>query len=86
LGHRVDNWALDSWQNGQWTEFAAGAGIGARRLWRGRPITSDKIRLRIIQASACPAISELAVHVEPEASRKEAGGAISAATESGPSK
>jgi alpha-L-fucosidase len=74
LGHRIDNWALDSWQNGQWTKFAAGAGIGARRLWRGQSITSEKIRLRIIQASACPAISEFAVYLEPESSRKEAGG------------
>ena len=74
LGHRIDNWALDSWQNGQWTKFAAGAGIGARRLWRGQSITSEKIRLRIIQASACPAISEFAVYLEPETSRKEAGG------------
>ena len=54
-------------------EFASGTCIGARRLWRGQSITSDKIRLRIIQASASPAISEFAVYLEPEASRKEAG-------------
>ena len=72
LGHRIDKWALDSWQNGGWTEFAVGTGIGARRLWRGQPITSDKIRLRISQASASPAISEFAVYLEPDSSRNEA--------------
>jgi len=73
LGHRIDSWALDVLKEGQWQEFATGTGIGARRLWRGQPLTSDKIRLRIIQASASPAISEFAVYLEPESSRREAG-------------
>ena len=76
LGHRVDDWALDSWQNGEWKEFAAGTCIGARRLWRGQAITSAKIRLRITKAAACPAISEFAVYLEPEAGRREAGRVI----------
>jgi alpha-L-fucosidase len=71
LGQRIDNWALDSWQDGQWQEFAAGVGIGARRLWRGRPITSDKVRLRIGNAAASPAISEFGVYLDPEWSRRE---------------
>jgi len=86
LGHRVDDWAIDSWQKGEWKEFASGTCIGARRLWRGQPLTSDKIRLRITQAAACPALSEFAVYLEPEASRKEAGGAISSLVEQGVSK
>lgn len=71
FGHRIDRWALDAWQNGEWTEFASGNAIGARRLWRGQPITSKKIRLRLINAMASPAISEFAVYLEPETSRKE---------------
>lgn len=71
FGERVDNWALDFWENGQWKEFAAGICIGARRLWRGQPITSEKIRLRIIKASASPAISEFAVYLETKSSREE---------------
>jgi alpha-L-fucosidase len=73
FGERVDNWVLDSWENGQWKEFAGGICIGARRLWRGHPITTGKIRLRIINASASPALSEFAVYLEPAGSRKEAG-------------
>lgn len=83
LGHRVDDWALDSWQNGEWKEFAAGTCIGARRLWRGQAISSEKIRLRITKAAACPAISEFGVYLEPEASRKEAGKALGAHIEQG---
>ena len=71
-GERIDTWALDSWENGQWKEFASGTCIGARRLWRGKPIISEKIRLRIINASASPALSEFAVYLEPKNSRDEA--------------
>jgi hypothetical protein len=47
----------------QWREFATGTGIGARRLWRGQSITSAKLRLRLINASASPAISEFGVYL-----------------------
>jgi alpha-L-fucosidase len=72
LGERVDDWALDAWQNGDWKEFANGSCIGARRLWRGKPITAEKIRLRITKSSAPPDIAEFAVYLEPESSRAEA--------------
>lgn len=69
LGHRINDWALDAWQGGTWEQFAAGQCIGARRLWRGKPITSDKIRLRITNAMASPAISEFGVYREPDSNR-----------------
>lgn len=83
LGHRINKWAIDMWQDGRWQEFASGVGIGARRLWRGQLLTSDKIRLRLADAFACPALSEVAVYVEPEASRKESGGAVATRFEPG---
>lgn len=86
LGHRVDDWALDCWQEGAWKEFAAGTCIGARRLWRGQALTSEKVRLRITKAGACPAISEFGVYLEPESSRKEAGRSITPHLEKGLSK
>ena len=64
LGQRVDEWALDLWKEGAWTEFARGTSIGNRRLWRGDAITTQKVRLRITKAAACPAISEFALHLE----------------------
>jgi alpha-L-fucosidase len=73
FGERIDNWALDFRENGEWKEFAAGTCIGARRLWRGHPVTTEKIRLRIIKASASPALSEFAVYLEPAKSREESG-------------
>jgi alpha-L-fucosidase len=66
LGQRVEGFALDQWQNGQWTEFAKGTSIGNLRLIRGSFVTTDKVRLRITQAPACPALSELRLFAEPK--------------------
>jgi len=68
LGLRVDRWALDKWNegSGEWTEFASGEGIGNRRLWRGETQTTSKMRLRIVEAPACPALSEFGVYLAPE--------------------
>ncbi|MBI5834303.1 MAG: discoidin domain-containing protein [Armatimonadetes bacterium] len=71
LGLRVDDWALDVWQDGVWRELDSGRGIGARRLWRGQPTITERLRLRITKAAACPVLSEFGVYLEPEASRRE---------------
>jgi len=86
LGQRVDRWALDAWGDGAWREFASGMGIGAHRLWRGEPVLTPKLRLRITGATACPALSELAVYLEPEASRRESAAVLDARFERGLSK
>ncbi len=61
LGQRIDGWAIDRWEDGDWVEFASGASIGNRRLWRGEEQTSSKIRFRITSSPVCPAISEFAL-------------------------
>ncbi len=66
LGQRVSNFALDAWQEGQWWEFYKGTSIGNQQLIRTSRITSSKLRLRIVSASACPAISELGIYAEPK--------------------
>ena len=35
LGQRIEAFALDQWQDGQWVEFAKGTSIGNHRLVRG---------------------------------------------------
>lgn len=61
LGQRIEAFALDQWRDGQWSEFANGTSIGNCRLVRGTPVTTEKVRLRITKAAACPALSELAL-------------------------
>lgn len=70
LGQRVDAFALDAWVDsggvdGGWAEFAAHASIGSQRLVPHSPLTTTKVRLRITQAVACPAISEFGLFLMP---------------------
>jgi alpha-L-fucosidase len=66
LGQRVEGFALDVWRDGEWIEFANGTSIGSCRLVRIPTVTTSKVRLRITQAPVCPAISELALFLEPK--------------------
>ena len=65
LGQRVEAVALDQWRDGRWVEFARATSVGNCRLVRGSPLTTSKVRLRITQAPVCPAVSEVALFVEP---------------------
>jgi alpha-L-fucosidase len=59
LGQRVEAFALDQWQGGQWIELAQSTSIGNCRLLRFPLITTGKVRLRIVRSAAAPAIAEL---------------------------
>ena len=64
LGQRVEAFAIDSWRDDHWVEFASGTSIGNCRLLRKASATTSKVRLRILQAPVCPAISELGLFSE----------------------
>ncbi len=66
LGHRVDGFAVDTWQAGAWKEFASGKSIGACRLLRGEKVKTAKVRLRITAAAACPCISDIGLFILPD--------------------
>ena len=65
LGQRVEAFAIDVWRDGRWTEFGKGTSIGNCRLVRHAPVTTSKVRLRILEAPVSPAISELGLFAEP---------------------
>jgi alpha-L-fucosidase len=68
LGVRVTTFAVDAEVDGRWRELARHDCIGAQRLIRlPAPIAPRRLRLRIVAAGACPAISEVALfrHVAP---------------------
>jgi alpha-L-fucosidase len=66
LGQRVDGYVLEAWRDGKWAEFASGASIGNCRLARGADVTASKVRLRVTQAAACPAISEIGLFYDKQ--------------------
>ncbi|MDG3004962.1 alpha-L-fucosidase [Paludisphaera mucosa] len=62
LGQRVDEVAVDAWDGRAWKPLAAATSIGAQRLIAlSEPTTTDRVRLRIVKAAACPAISEFSL-------------------------
>jgi alpha-L-fucosidase len=65
LGQRIAAFALDFWGGGTWHEFAAAMGIGNCRLIATPAITTSRVRLRITEAVARPAISELGFFMMP---------------------
>lgn len=67
LGHRVDALAIDAMVDGHWKEIAKGESIGACRMWRVPRTTTSKVRLRVTKASACPAMSDFGLFLEPPA-------------------
>jgi alpha-L-fucosidase len=81
LGQRLDDWALDSWQEGAWKEFVKGTAIGGCRLVRTASITTTKVRLRITKSPVCPALSEFGlfqekVSLQPPVIRRDREGKV----------
>lgn len=62
LGVRVTRFPLDIAVTDGWREVARHDGIGAQRIVRlPAPVTTRRLRLRIVEAPACPAITEVAL-------------------------
>jgi alpha-L-fucosidase len=69
LGQRVEEFEIDRWvrdePDGKWEAFAQATSIGACRLIRlADDITTNRVRLRITQSAACPAISDFGLFLE----------------------
>ena len=64
LGQRVEALAVDTWQSGQWAPFGKATSIGSCRLIRGSRAKTNRVRVRVVQAAVCPAISEIALFAE----------------------
>ncbi|MGH9583943.1 MAG: alpha-L-fucosidase [Bryobacteraceae bacterium] len=65
LGQRIGAFAVEIWENGNWSAFAQGTSIGACRiLRRERPAHTTRVRLSIAKAPVCPAVSEFALFDE----------------------
>ncbi|MDO4817516.1 MAG: alpha-L-fucosidase [Akkermansia sp.] len=71
LGQRVQNFAVDAWQNGQWVtidaEESKGKSIGNQVIRPVPTTTTDRLRLRITKSRACPCISEFSLLKMPNA-------------------
>lgn len=66
LGQRVREFSLEVWKEDTWQEIERQSTIGAKRILRFDDVSSDKLRLRILDSRACPLISNIEVYLAPE--------------------
>ncbi|UOG77370.1 alpha-L-fucosidase (plasmid) [Hymenobacter tibetensis] len=65
VGQRIEKFALEAWQDGQWQLVTEGTTVGYKRLLRFAPVTTDKVRLRILSSRLNPTLSELGLYKQP---------------------
>lgn len=61
-GERVEKHAVDAWVDGAWKEIAHATNIGYKRILRFPDVTTDKIRVRVLESRLTPAISTISAH------------------------
>ncbi|UCG46846.1 MAG: DUF1080 domain-containing protein [Phycisphaerales bacterium] len=65
VGQRVERFVLESWDGGDWKEFAGATTIGYKRLLRFDDVTARTVRLRITESRVCPTISNFGLFYAP---------------------
>lgn len=61
-GERVEQHALDAWVDNGWKEIAAATNIGYKRILRFPEVTTQKLRIRILESRFYPAIANVSAH------------------------
>jgi alpha-L-fucosidase len=65
LGQRIEQVAVDAWQNGEWKQIATATSIGGNRLIRlPQDVKASKVRLRITKSPVCIALSDFGLYKE----------------------
>ncbi|HLK15276.1 MAG TPA: alpha-L-fucosidase [Fimbriimonadaceae bacterium] len=66
LGQRVERLAVDVSKDGSWQEVGGATSVGSCRLIRlPHPVTSDKVRIRILASAACPVLYDFGLFKQP---------------------
>ncbi|TWP54148.1 hypothetical protein FKR81_00850 [Lentzea tibetensis] len=74
VGQRVTSFAVDSWNGSGWQQVSTGTTIGHKRLLElTRPVTTDKLRLRVTGARGRPAIATVSAHQDGQPSNLALG-------------
>ena len=65
LGQRVKAFAFEALVDGQWKELGKGQTIGHKRILRFPDVRAARVRLRILDARACPTLSAVGLYLAP---------------------
>jgi alpha-L-fucosidase len=66
LGQRVKGFTVSVWEKGAFREIARETTIGYKRILRLPEVTTTRVQVRILDAKACPVISEVQLYKAPE--------------------
>ena len=61
-GERVEAFALDAWVGDDWQEIARSTNIGYKRILRFPDVTTNRLRVRILQSRLDPSICQVSAH------------------------
>lgn len=62
LGQRVKGFKVEYWNGESWQPLASATTIGYKRILRFDPVETEKLRLTITDAKACPVLSNVEVY------------------------
>ncbi|MCX6231421.1 MAG: alpha-L-fucosidase [Bacteroidetes bacterium] len=62
LGQRIKSFKAEAWTDNKWQTIAEATTIGYKRILRIKPVKTDKIRILILDAKACPVISNICIY------------------------
>lgn len=64
VGQRIERFELDYWNDNTWKQASEGTTVGYKRLLQFDPVTTDKVRLKIISSRSNPTIAELGLYLQ----------------------
>ncbi len=69
LGQRIGGFAVEYWRDGAWLKFGEGTSIGSCRILRtAQMVNAKRVRLKVRESAACPALAEFGLFAVGKAS------------------
>lgn len=65
LGQRIRKFRVDVRENGRFVKWVEGSSVGARAILKGKPVTTDEVRVVLEDCRAVPALSEVSLWKYP---------------------
>jgi len=64
-GQRIAKFAIDAQVDGKWQQIAKGQTVGYKKICRTEDVTTNKVRIRILESRLSPTVSNLALFHAP---------------------
>ena len=66
FGQRIEKFAVDALVDRQWQQIADGQTVGYKRICRTPSVTTNKVRLRVLDSRICSTINNFGLYFDPE--------------------